>query len=90
VPGSKKHCRASGDRHVRLVVRVGAGSEELNLSAQARAPGVVQSALKAGAAIPRGQPVRLRREADGDLLPANKRLLDMGITDGDVVIIEPA
>jgi hypothetical protein len=78
----------TGDRRIRLLIRFGDEAyEEVSLSAQARPKRLLQSAGRRAAG---GGGLLVRRELDGSVVPPHKRLMDLGIGDGEVLVVEPA
>ena len=78
----------AGDRRIRLLVRFGdVACAEVTLSAQARPKRLMQSA---GRWPPGAGGLLLRRQMDGSVVPPHKRLMDLGIGDGEVLVVEPA
>lgn len=80
----------AGDRQIHLLVRFrDQVCEEVRLSAQARPKRLMESVVERGVLPPRGGRVLLRRQTDGSIVPPNKRLMDIGIADGETLVVEP-
>lgn len=81
----------SHNQHVQVVMRFGADVwHSRPVSVQARPKRLLEEAGR-HFGIPRAaERGRLRRERDGQLMPSTKRLLDLGLTDGEVLEIEIA
>jgi hypothetical protein len=78
----------AGDRRIRLWVRFGdEACSQVTLSAQARPKRLMQSAGRCAAGA---GGLLVRREMDGSVVPPHKRLMDLGIGDGEVLVVEPA
>lgn len=63
--------------------------EDLSVSGQARPKRILGMATKRLGLSTRAELCRLRREVNGSVIPTNKRLIDVGVSDGEVLTIEP-
>jgi hypothetical protein len=83
-PGLHSH-----NQHVQVVMRFGADEWQASpFSVQARPKRLLEEAGR-HFEIPRAaERARLRRESDGQVMPSTKRLLDLGLSDGEVLEIE--
>jgi hypothetical protein len=78
-----------GDRGIHVVVRAGAGEwRDCRFSAQARPRRVIESAVRRFGLVRDPRAYAVRVEATGRPLRPGQRLLDAGLRDGDVLVVE--
>lgn len=79
------------DRNLRLVMKTTAGTDEANFKAKETAAAILEKAIKRFRMAPDDlkRPYEMRRESDSKVLPRDAIIDDLGLADGDVILIQP-
>ena len=90
-PGKPDPKPPKPDKVLRLVLKTTAGSDEANFKATERAVEILEKAIKRFRLAPDDpkRPYEMRRERDNLILARDALIGDLGLADGDVILIQP-
>lgn len=79
------------DEKLRLTLRTASGSDEENFKSDDVAAEILERAIKRFKMKPEdpNRPYEMRRESDSKVLDRGATLANLGLADGDVIIIQP-